>query len=274
MVELHRKVRMCVTNGTTAGGMEPPEATEQYNTWGGWPAMRGLSRWYEIEVVCKGETDATGYFINVTDIDKAVREETLPYLQDMVSGPCDPAGLPMGEVMRGIINGLQMPLDETVSEIHLHLTPMLTLGIESEHMDRITIRHEYDFSAAHRLHCETMSDQENREVFGKCNNPEGHGHNYVLEVAVSLPIDPMGEIASIEELDKLVDTSVIQKFDHKHLNKDTAEFLSLNPTVENISKVIWEKLAGKVEDLGSMPGAELVEVKLWETKKTHCVYRG
>ncbi|QQE13933.1 6-carboxytetrahydropterin synthase [Planctomycetota bacterium] len=141
-------------------------------------------------------------------------------------------------------------------------------------MDRVIIRHQYEFSAAHRLHCADLSDEQNIKIFGKCNNPEGHGHNYVLEVAISLPVDPMGEIATVEELDELIDTTVIKPFDHKHLNKDTPEFADLNPTVENISKVIYEKLAPKVDDLGSMPGSELVEIKLWETQKTACTYKG
>ncbi|QDU35437.1 6-pyruvoyl tetrahydropterin synthase [Poriferisphaera corsica] len=265
---------MCVTDGSAAGGVLPPEATEKFNTWGGWPAMRGLSRWYEVEVICKGDADETGYFINISEIDQAVREQTLPYLQDMISGPGDPASAPIGEVVRGMINGLQPLLQEAVAEVRLHLTPMLSMGIESENMDKVTIRHEYEFSAAHRLHCDSLSDEANREVFGKCNNPEGHGHNYVVQVAVAMPIDPMGDVAHVEELDELVDTVVIKPFDHKHLNKDTEEFAALNPTVENITKMVWEKLTGKVDDLGSMPGAELVEVKVWETQKTSCVYRG
>ena len=275
MIELRRKVRMCVTDGSTAGGSMPPEATDKFNTWGGWPAMRGLSRWYEIEVTCQGEEDReTGYFINITEIDEAVRDEVLPYLQDLVMGPGNPADAAMGEVLRAMMNLLQPKLDESVVEVRMQLTPMLSLSIGSKDMDKVIIRHEYEFSAAHRLHCESMSEQENKDTFGKCNNEEGHGHNYVVELAVSLPIDPCGDIARTEELDELVDETVISKFDHKNLNKDIVEFHELNPTVENITKVVWNKLKGEVDNLGNMPGAELIEVKVWETAKTSCTYRG
>lgn len=139
-------------------------------------------------------------------------------------------------------------------------------------MDHVLIRQRYEFSAAHRLHVPGLSDQENREVFGKCNNPAGHGHNYQIEVAVRLPIDPEGQTADAGQIDAIVNQHAIELLDHKHLNTDVPQFAGLNPSVENIVKIIWDMLAGQFNGLGS--GAELDELKVWETSKTVCSYRG
>ena len=141
-------------------------------------------------------------------------------------------------------------------------------------MNRITLRQQYEFSAAHRLHVEELSESENREVFGKCNNPAGHGHNYRLEVAVEKPITPEGHAPAVEELDRVVDEHVIDHLDHKHLNLDVPEFADLNPSVEHIAQVIWSLLEEPVARLDGEDSARLVEVRVWETGKTACIYRG
>ncbi len=264
---------MCITDGSPAGGTQFPEATEKHNTWSAWPAMRGLSRFYTITVTCQGEPNpTTGYFINITDIDHAVREHCLPYLQDLLASPENPADLPLGETVRSLINLIQPALDETVTALTLHLSPYLSLTVRSQDMDRVIIKQQYEFSAAHRLHSPSLSDEENKQTFGKCNNPEGHGHNYLLDINISLPIDPLGHIASVQELDELVDSTIIQSLDHKHLNNDTDIFNDINPSVENISKYIYETLAPKVDMLGSLPGATLESITLFETAKTACTY--
>ena len=89
----------------------------------------------------------------------------------------------------------------------------------------------FSFSAAHRLHSPHLSDEQNREIFGKCNNLHGHGHNYELEVTVTGSIDPQtGMVFDLVELMQVVQEEVIERFDHKHLNRDTEEFRNLNPT--------------------------------------------
>src|SRR5439155_1357341 len=113
------------------------------------------------------------------------------------------------------------------------------------------------------------SEQKNREIFGKCNNPSGHGHNYRLEVAVTAPIGPEGQVIEVERLDRLVEDAVVQKLDHKHLNVDVPEFAKLNPTVENIAAVIHGWLKPRAGEIG----VKLHEVSLWETEKTVCTYR-
>ncbi len=128
----------------------------------------------------------------------------------------------------------------------------------------IAVTESFEFSAAHRLACAEFSEQKNREVFGKCASPNGHGHNYVLEVTVrGQPDGVAGVVLPIERLEGVVKREVIDRFDHKHLNLDCAEFASLNPSVENIAAAIWRLLDNRFSP------AKLWRVRVWETAKTY-----
>jgi len=135
-------------------------------------------------------------------------------------------------------------------------------------MSEVILRQQYEFAAAHRLHVPDLSDEQNQQIFGKCNNPSGHGHNYQFEVAVRCPIDNSGHINTVSNIDELVDRVILQALDHKHLNEDVPAFKALNPSVENITKVIYDWLlpAMKQENLN------LEVVSVWETGKTRCTY--
>ncbi|MFA9478605.1 6-carboxytetrahydropterin synthase [Phycisphaerales bacterium AB-hyl4] len=272
MLELTRTVRFCLDEAADPSIW----ASAKDNTYSAWPAMRGLGRYYEISVTCRGEADPqTGYFLNIKHIDEAVREYALPDLAGLLTGPTPASAIPMGELMQRMVNQLYEPLRDTVAELTLHLTPRYALSIRSDDMEHVIVRQQYEFSAAHRLHVPELSDAENREVFGKCNNPAGHGHNYRLEVAVRAPIDPGGRVLDVDELDQTVARHVIDKLDHKHLNHDVPAFKDLNPSVEHISQVIWQMLASAVGPLGPAEGAVVLEeVRVWETEKTVCTYRG
>jgi 6-pyruvoyltetrahydropterin/6-carboxytetrahydropterin synthase len=101
----------------------------------------------------------------------------------------------------------------------------------------------YKFCASHRLHSAQLGEEENRRVYGKCNNPYGHGHNYVVEVAVSGPVDPAtGMIANLADLDAFVESEILEPFDHKYLNEEVAEFQENIPTTENICIEIFNRL--------------------------------
>jgi len=135
--------------------------------------------------------------------------------------------------------------------------------------DVVELTKVFSFSAAHRLHSQHLSDKENRAIFGKCNNPHGHGHNYQLEVTISGEIDQRtGMIADLGQLEQVVDTHVIQKFDHRHLNMEVPPFDRLNPTSENVVKVIWGLLAPHITF------ARLERVVLRETPRSFFEYRG
>ena len=215
------------------------------NSFAAWPPMRGLGSYYEMHVCCRGEPDpTTGYLMNIKHIDDAARRHALPVLAAAMRAAVedDDAEPALGAVMRGLIGALQTPLRDSVIHVGLQLTPRLCLTIEERDVNSVTISHQYEFSAAHRLHVPDLTPEKNREVFGKCNNPAGHGHNYRLEVAVRSPIDEAGRTVTVEALDALVDRVVVERFDHTHLNEDRGEFASLNPSVENIARVIYELL--------------------------------
>ncbi|MDX1349102.1 MAG: 6-carboxytetrahydropterin synthase [Putridiphycobacter sp.] len=118
------------------------------------------------------------------------------------------------------------------------------------------------FNAAHRLYNKNWSFEKNESVFGKCNNPNFHGHNYKLEVWVTGPIDPeTGYVIDLGELKAIIKTEVEDRFDHKNLNEDTVEFKHLNPTAENISMVIYEILKNAI------PQHLALRVRLYETER-------
>ncbi|MBS3945565.1 MAG: 6-carboxytetrahydropterin synthase [Melioribacter sp.] len=125
------------------------------------------------------------------------------------------------------------------------------------------------FSASHRLYNEKYSDEENLKIFGKCSNPNGHGHNYVLEVIVSGKIDPStGYVIDLKILKQIIRENVIDKVDHKNLNVDVDFMNGLNPTAENIAIGIWNQLVNKI------PSGELYSVKIYETENNYVEYRG
>ena len=126
----------------------------------------------------------------------------------------------------------------------------------------------YLFSASHRLHLEGRSEEENRAIYGKCNNPHGHGHNYALEVTVSGQVDSKtGMICNLVDLDEAVQREVLERFDHENLNV-LSEFNSLVPTTENLSEVIFNILKQ------SFKAAHLEKVRLEETMMNSFEYAG
>ena len=133
----------------------------------------------------------------------------------------------------------------------------------------LTVHRKAHFNAAHRLFRNDWSDEKNLKVFGKCSNPNYHGHNYELEIGVTGSIDPeTGFVIDLALLKTIIKEEVEIPFDHKNLNVEVSEFKDLNPTVENIAKVIWDKLRLRLDDRYD------IEVKLYETPRNFVVYTG
>lgn len=125
------------------------------------------------------------------------------------------------------------------------------------------------FSASHRIYNEKFSDEENFKIFGNCSNPNGHGHNYVLEVIVRGNVNTeTGFVIDLKFLKKIIRENVIDKVDHKNLNVDVDFMKGINPTAENICIAIWNQLESKI------PSGELYSVKLYETENNYVEYRG
>ena len=134
---------------------------------------------------------------------------------------------------------------------------------------KVTVNRKAHFNAAHRLYNCEWSDARNVDIFGKCANPNYHGHNYELIVAVTGEIHPdTGFVMDMKILKKIIREEIEDQFDHKNLNEEVPEFKTLNPTAENISVVIWNKLRKKID-----PKFELT-VTLFETPRNFVVYKG
>jgi 6-pyruvoyltetrahydropterin/6-carboxytetrahydropterin synthase len=133
----------------------------------------------------------------------------------------------------------------------------------------IYITRRETFAAAHRLYRADLSDKENFEIFGKCSNPNWHGHNYTLEVVVAGEINPeTGFVLDVKKLKDIIHKYVIDKVDHKNLNLDTDFMKGIIPTSENICVAIWNQLKDKI------PAGALYSVKLYETENNYFEYRG
>lgn len=134
---------------------------------------------------------------------------------------------------------------------------------------RVTVNRKAHFNAAHRLYRKDWDDAKNQRIFGKCANPNFHGHNYELIVAVTGQINPeTGYVIDIKDLADIIYEEVELRFDHKNLNLDCPEFFELNPTAENIAVVIWDRIRQRIKfnlDL---------EVTLYETPRNFVTYAG
>lgn len=286
MVELRRTVRFCI-NPPEGGGVafaagNRPEigggsggAPRDANGFGGVPAMRGLGRYYELEFVCRGEADAvTGYLINIKDVDRAARAAVIPVIERAVNETpgMEPAGL-----MRGVVEAARRAISVEVASVLWRLTPTYSVEMGAGAMtnsQRVVMRQRFDFAAAHRLHVPGMSEAENKATFGRCNNPSGHGHNYMIEPAVAF--DPDSKVPfTVADLERLTHEAIIEPFDHTHLNKDTTPFAErggLNPSVENIARVFFGLLKGRIGR--ERADVSLVSMTIWETDRTSCTFSG
>jgi len=134
---------------------------------------------------------------------------------------------------------------------------------------KVTVSRKAHFNAAHRLYRKDWSDEKNDMVFGKCNNPNFHGHNYELIVSVTGDIDKeTGFVIDMKVLKEIIEAEVEQAFDHKNLNMEVPEFRDLNPTAENISVVIYNKIKPQLESHLKL------EITLYETPRNFVTYTG
>ena len=134
---------------------------------------------------------------------------------------------------------------------------------------RVTVSRKAHFNAAHRLYRNDWSMEKNQEVFGKCNNPNFHGHNYELIVSVTGEVDKeTGYVIDTKILSDLIKEHIEEAFDHKNLNEDVLEFKDLNPTAEHIAYIIWNKLRVLIAS------DKELEITLYETPRNFVTYKG
>ena len=260
-------VRLVRTVRCSVGGSTEPDPRWR-NGGGGWPRSSGLSRYYELDVACRGEPDPrTSYLADVKAIDEAVRAGAIPFLDRACRERPDAEPVSLLPELIGEITG-RSPV--TLESLRWWVTPQHAVAMEVSDMSTALMSQRFEFAASHRLHNPEMSDEENRRVYGKCNHPGGHGHNYVIEPVVEVSLNASSEPFGLGALERIVDQTVLHRFDHKHLNDDTTEFGAdgVNPSVENIARVCYELLAPDIQ----RAGAKLREVTVWETERTRAIY--
>ena len=217
-----------------------------------------LVLWFTYE---SSRLDESGMVVNVTEIKNALRSEL----------GRQPVGIRNAEVLLNWAWEVMWDKFEhcRLQRLTLDIHKSLAVTRDSEEPEMIQITTKYELAASHRLWNRKWDEQRNRQMFGKCSNPAGHGHNYLLEVTISgKPDAETGQVISPKDIDRIVCEQVIERFDHKNLNEDTHEFAERMPTVENMAQVFWERLAGRFSD------AQLVRIRLWETSGTYAEYYG
>jgi 6-pyruvoyltetrahydropterin/6-carboxytetrahydropterin synthase len=282
MIRLSRETRFALV---------PPAALDDgksKNSWAGWPATDLIAPQLKLQLIIEGNPDSqTGYLCNIKLIDQMLRKIVI---EDLIA-QFDKSLFQNGQQMLDLVWSRVAKIWPTIApspvppidELKLHLSPFLILSArplpasnrELETMPENTtsstssstaasmppalVTQQFEFSAAHRLHCESLTENQNQELFGKCNNPNGHGHNYVVEVSIE---QDRGEPIELRNMEAIVKRLIIDPLDHKHLNEDVEEFSKLNPTVENIATVIFDWLDGQFGQ------CKLESVKVFETPKT------
>jgi 6-pyruvoyltetrahydropterin/6-carboxytetrahydropterin synthase len=265
MLRLTRTVRLAIN----------PPGAPAHNSPNGFsaaPSMRGLGRHYELSVACRGEADpTTGYLIDIKTVDKAVHATLLPLIQAACANNAlsDPA-----HTLAAGVDALQAALGGKLESVRWNLSPYYSVEVSpqtNQHPRAALLRQRFDFAAAHRLDVPSLTPEQNRALFGKCNNPGGHGHNYQVEPVVEVPLDGAPAF-SLQDLELAVQRAIIDRFDHKHLNNDTPEFCldrgGVNPSVENIARVFFDLLSSA---LAAAP-VRLRSITVWETDRTSATY--
>ena len=260
---LTREVRFAVNRSSDDQLTSRPS-----NSFGGYPALTGAGQYFVLQVTLAGELEErTSYLLNIKQVDEAVRNKVIPLVTELIRsnrfGGGAPAASGAFEMLRDAFGSVSL------ESVTLRLTPLLAYEARRRELPMVRLSQTFEFSASHRLHNAELSDDENRRKFGKCNNPHGHGHNYEVQVTLAgEPDQSAGVLIDVPAMERIVSSTVIDRFDHKNLNVETEEFRDLIPSVENIAMVIFRMLKPQFE----RQRARLASVTVWETPKTWCEY--
>ena len=265
MHELARQVRFSINPFL-------PKQEEGSNSFVSEPAGEGLSLFFELTVEVAGDIEpATGFVVNVTEIDKNIRRFAVPLFVERVTQDFRQAKhIGFSAIVEVLLAARSRLADKfgtaRLNRLSLKLNPFRTVTVDTKDLDMAFFCEKFEFAATHKLWNDEFSEQKNLDVFGKCANPTGHGHNYVAEVEVSMPA--ARDDFRVGDFEKTVDNELIKLLDHRNLNIDLEHFGKTNPTVENIAAFAWNQLVGKFGK-----GA-LHRITVWETDKTYCSYYG
>ncbi|MBN1803889.1 MAG: 6-carboxytetrahydropterin synthase [Sedimentisphaerales bacterium] len=235
------------------------------------PTSTGLalyfSLWVELESLANPDT---GFVVNVSDIDKIIREKTIQLFSGFVkkhpNGSFEEIAKLLSNVWKTIENDF---LPAKVDSLILELMPGRKLGIKEREGNMLYYSEKFEFAASHTLWNDKFSDEENFNLFGKCANKCGHGHNYIVEVTVKSTQQSRDRKRAVKagDFEQIVDKHFISIVDHKNLNADVKHFKKTNPTVENIAEFAFKSLKEKFKPF------KLDCVTVWENDRTFCSYR-
>lgn len=269
-MKLTRRVAFSSGHRYWLSKLSPEENRAIFGRWAS-PFNHGHN--YVLEVTVTGEIDPrNGMVVNIKEIDDILQDRIVSRydqksLNDEVeafaerSTSCEFIAMEVRRIVSDVL-----PKQVAFTNVRLYENPLLFVDVGET--DTVQLTRVYEFSASHRLDVPALSEVENIELFGKCNNIAGHGHNYILEVTVSgKPDSRTGMIADLEAIDQVVESEVVDRYDHKHLNVDVPEFDGLNPTTEVVTRMIWSRLSGKLP-------AKLEKVLVRETARNIFEYSG
>lgn len=241
-----------------------------WNSYAGKPVTEGVGLYLALWVHLKSKVNKeTGFVVNVADIDGAVREWVIPYYQQRFNEWFRDRQTPgVGEVVDLLRQSRQrlrgaLGKGRVLWKLEIELNPFRRLSVSWEKAEMITYTEKFEFASMHKLWNEKFDKKTNFDLFGRCANPTGHGHNYVIDVAIQ---PPKGKAGWLEQFEKTVKERFVDIVDHKNLNKDVPVFVKTNPTVENIAKFAFDQLKTKLKP------CKLVEVIVWENDRTYCRY--
>ncbi len=263
-IRLTRRVTFSSGHRYWLPSLSPEENRARFGPWAS-PFNHGHN--YALEVTTVGEVQPEhGMVVNIKIIDDILKEQIVSKFDQRSINDEVPAFADQAPSLENLLmffaQTLKDKLPKEAELDHLKLEETATLYGEWHATENLlTLTRSYEFAASHRLHVPEMTHDQNLALFGKCNNPNGHGHNYVLEVTVSGPLDPVtGMMVDLGELDRAVEDTVVKRYDHKSLNADLPEFAGKNTTSEVVAEQIFSVLKPAV------PG-KLERIRLYETAR-------
>lgn len=266
-VRLTRRVRFSAGHRYWDDKLNPEANKALFGPWAS-PYNHGHN--YVLDATTIGQVNPTnGMVVNIKTIDDLMDAHIVgPFDQKSLNDEVSEfAEMPpsVENILEVVKDRLSPVLPVPLIGLKLEETPLLYGELQSTmqnpHTWKLTLTRVYEFAASHRLNVPSLSVEENLRLFGKCNNPSGHGHDYVLEVTVTGTADPQtGMLVDIGTLDKVVNERVIDRYDHHNLNEDLPEFAAGVTTSEIVAQAIWDNLAAVVP-------AKLDRIRLFETAR-------
>lgn len=263
----HRMVRRVGFSSGHRYWLASNSADENRALFGVWASPYNHGHNYVLDVTTEGAVDpVSGMIVNFKVIDEILKDRIVRVFDQKSLNDEVPEFVDRSPSLENLItdigarlSGDALPPEAKLVGLRLEETPRLEAEWNSAMPEQVSLTRTYEFSASHRLHSEALSHEENLQLFGKCNNPRGHGHNYVLEVTVTgIPDSATGMVIDLGSLDELVHREVVDRYDHRNLNEDIPEFAGRNTTSEIVATEIFSRLR---------PHLPITRVRLHETAR-------